>query len=142
MEFTKIYGAQGILKPQETPKKRSVSKTSGVFGAILAEKIGSIEPVNSVQSVGGIDSILAAQQVGDEEIERTRAMKHGKDMLDEMDKLRTSIVLGRVSSDSLRRISENIKKQKNFVPDPKLQNILEDIEIRAAVELAKLGQYG
>jgi len=35
-----------------------------------------------------------------------------------------------------------VKAQRDQTDDPRLEQILDEIELRAAVELAKLGQFG
>jgi hypothetical protein len=93
-------------------------------------------------SVGGIEALLAAQEAGDGTQGRSRGKARAEALLDSLDELRSDILAGGVSPGRLRAIADLVATQRGEVSDPKLAEILDEIDLRAQVELAKLGLGG
>ena len=62
-----------------------------------------------------------------------------EDMLDILEDVRKGILLGVVSMANLKNLAGLARDQQNKTDDPRLNDILADIELRAEVELAKYG---
>jgi hypothetical protein len=90
--------------------------------------------------VGAVDALLAIQEVEDSTSgpSKSRARKWGHDMLDQLEQLRIGIVGGVVPRADLERIAASIEQHRVRTDDPLLELILDEIELRANVELAKL----
>jgi hypothetical protein len=56
-----------------------------------------------------------------------------------LDELRLAILDGRLRPVDLERLTRLVAEQRTAADDPRLAGILDEIELRAAVELAKLG---
>lgn len=104
-----------------------------------SEVPGGSGPVAPVQAV---DALLSIQEVGDATSgpSRSRARQWGMDVLDQLDQLRIGIISGTVSPQDLERIATMVERQRMRVDDPALMLILDEIELRAKVELAKFEQ--
>jgi hypothetical protein len=61
-------------------------------------------------------------------------------MLDVLEDLRIGLLTGRISPQKLDRLSALISSDPGAAESPGLRRILGDIELRARVELAKLGR--
>ncbi len=87
-----------------------------------------------------VESVLAVQEVGlaDREGERRRALDRGHGLLDELHALRLGLIEGRISASGLHRLGRLLESARPAVDDPRLAAVLDEIELRAAVELAKL----
>ncbi len=85
---------------------------------------------------------LGLQEVSEDEVERKRAMKKGKSMIDALEQLRDSMLMGTLSPSTIRQLESVLSEQRATVTDPRLTSILADIEVRTAVELAKLERAG
>ena len=72
---------------------------------------------------------------------RRRAVKRGEDILERRDELRHGLLIGAFPPAKLDNLLGVIRQQQTNVTDPHLREILSEIEVRAAVELAKLGKY-
>ncbi len=96
-------------------------------------------PIES-QTVGAVDSILAVQQVPDalDSESRRRARQYGDELLDRLEGLRRDILLGVVSKDRLAGLAQTLRAQRTETEDPRLSAIIDEIELRARVEIAKL----
>ena len=90
-------------------------------------------------SLAGLDAILTLQTSADTtEERRRRATRRGHDLLDGLDRLKASLIMGRVSTRDLRTIAGRLAERAGESGDPRLDGLIADIELRAAVELAKL----
>ena len=90
-------------------------------------------------SLAGLDAILTLQGQGEQPGERRRRFaKRGHDLLDGLDRLKASLVMGRVSTRELQAIASRLSERAESSGDPRLDGLIADIELRAAVELAKL----
>ena len=67
--------------------------------------------------------------------------ERGEDILDQLDELKHGLLIGAFSPVKLDNLLVMIRQQQSNVTDPNLREILAEIEVRAAVELAKLGKY-
>ena len=59
-------------------------------------------------------------------------------MLDELEQIRLGLLLGQIPRARLEQLAQMVRARREQLDDPKLIAILDDIELRAAVELAKL----
>ena len=122
--------------------ERNGSTKSSTFAKALA--VGAEAPPLSAVSGGAalapVDALLALQEVPDDPGGRNRGRRHGEALLDHLDDLRLGLLSGRMSLDALERLSVMVAAKRGKVDDLRLTQILDEIEIRAAVELAKLGR--
>ena len=104
------------------------------------EEAPATTPVTGATSVGAVDSLLALQEVGDAATGRSKGLKRASDLLDHLDEIRYGLLMGGLSKDSLQDLARSVRQQRAAVDDPRLAEVLDEIELRAAVELAKYGQ--
>lgn len=90
--------------------------------------------------VQGLNALLAAQEVDDSTEGRKRARRRADSLLDQLEDLRLAIMLGEVPLAQLENLAAQLSHRQESVNDPKLAQIINEIEIRAAVELAKRGR--
>jgi hypothetical protein len=96
--------------------------------------------VRGPSSLAPVDALIALQEVDDATTGRKRAMGRGKKMLDLLDNVRHGLLIGGISRGKLNALVQAIKTEREGVEDAKLQEVLDEIELRAAVELAKYEQ--
>jgi len=91
-----------------------------------------------------VDALLTIQEVEDSTSGRSksRARKWGHEVLDQLEQLRIGIISGIVPRADLERIAASIEAQRAQTNDPALEQILDEIDLRARVELAKLDRPG
>jgi hypothetical protein len=88
-------------------------------------------------------SLLALQGVpaGEDEREKKRkAVRRGFDLLDLLESVRVDLLGGGVPTDRLERLV-HLLGQRRPTGDDRLEALVDDIELRARVELAKFGHY-
>lgn len=122
------------------PRRAERAKSGGSFADALrkAEGAGGAGPATAVTPVGGI---LAAQEVDADAESATRAaIKRGEDILDRLEELRRGLIEGRLPVERLEALVQLCAERRRSVTDARLKAILDDIDLRAQVELAKLGR--
>jgi len=93
--------------------------------------------VSATAGVHAVSGILAAQEVDDAAARASRGKKRAQDMLDKLDDIRHGLLSGDLSADKLVDLSRLVQSRKVAVDDPGLAQLLDEIDLRAQVELAK-----
>ena len=132
-----------INKTNDVSPGKNIRKTSGgeSFSAYLNETMSTkSQQVSGTSGVSVTDAIFAAQMVdGEEEREiRKKLIKRGYTLLEKLEEIRDALLLGYMSKDKLIETARMVKEHQAESSDPKLQEIMAEIELRVEVELAKL----
>jgi hypothetical protein len=90
--------------------------------------------------IAALDSILALQDMGDPTDGRSKGLTHGEQLLEILDSVRDGLLAGGIPRATLNRLAVAVTRRHDIFADPKLQDVLDQIELRAHVELAKLEQ--
>jgi len=90
--------------------------------------------------LGPVDALLSLQEVAGESNRRAAGRQRGEDLLDRLDELRLALLDGRLPRATIERLAAMVDAERIKTDDPKLAEVLDEIELRAAVELAKLEQ--
>lgn len=137
----KVDAYGNIKASNNTTKKRGVSG-AGNFSSILnlaeSQESSGADKANEIIATPTLSSVLSLQEVSDEDFRRKKIIKHGENMLDSLENLRRRLLIGTVPLQTLREISNRLSTQKHEIADTNLIEIINDIELRTAVELAKL----
>ena len=94
----------------------------------------------AISPTAGIDAILALQAIEDPVLKRRKTVRRGRALLDTLEAIKADLLLGRVGESRLNHLMALIGQAREQC-DPELDALIDDIELRARVELAKLGQY-
>ena len=91
-------------------------------------------------SISSINTVLAAQEYSFEsEGDGSKKLTEwGNHVLNSLDEIRHGLLIGAIPRDQLRNLAQALRERKGSVKDPQLIDIINEIEIRAEVELAKL----
>ena len=125
----------------ETSTVRRVSKpASGTGSSFQVSDTGEVRGavVSGPGPIGALDSILMLQGLDDSMDGRGKAVAHGENLLDMLDQVRDGLLAGGVPRATLNRLANAVTRRQEQFNDPKLQGVLDEIELRAHVELAKL----
>ena len=138
----KVSGPDSTQKTAGVKKSGKTSSSSGTgFGALL--ETGEAEaPAHAAATgvIAGIDSLLAAQEVDDpaQRAARKRMRARGDDVLKQLDKLRLGMLTGTLSVGNLVDIADVVATHRESINDPQLSSILDEIDLRAQIEIAKM----
>lgn len=94
--------------------------------------------VSRTAGVMGVDALLALQDVGGPLERKRRAVRRAGRILDVLDEVKLALLDGNLGLGQLDRLRRAIHDERGLTGDPKLEEVLDEIELRAAVEMAKL----
>ncbi len=122
--------------------ERASQARPGEFSRLLDQPEGT-SSVSASSAIGSVDALLAAQSVEtatDEE--RRQARARGDDILDRLDELRHGLLAGTLTRGQIMALANLVRSRRGSIVDPKLREIIDEIELRAEVEIAKLDSAG
>src|SRR6266567_2243369 len=90
--------------------------------------------------IAALDSILMLQGMDDSTQGKSKGLTHGEQLLDLLDSVRDGLLAGGIPRATLNKLAAAVTRRHEAFADPKLQDVLDQIELRAHVELAKLEQ--
>jgi hypothetical protein len=91
-----------------------------------------------VRGVMGVDALLALQEVGGPLERRRKAVGRAGRILDVLDGIKLALLDGELGAGELDRLQRAVRDERALTDDPRLEGVLDEIELRAAVEIAKL----
>ena len=134
-----LRGAQAARETRRTAKTGATA--SGSFVRHLdgpAENEAALA-TGGVANLGAISQLAGLQEVDDALARRKRGRAHGLALIDRLEEIRLGLLADMIDKDQLLRLAQMVSNRRPDVADPRLTEILDDIELRARVELAKLG---
>jgi hypothetical protein len=135
----KIEGPKRTDGAGKTEKSKKTGSTSGASFSEFLTEAESVETSRAPAPVTNVSLYVALQaaETATEQENKRRAIERGDDLLAELDDLRIGLILGNYTKTQLERLGAPVRQQKLSIEDPHLKGLLDDIELRAAVELAK-----
>ena len=137
----KVTGPGGIGSSSGARPARSAGGDG--FRIITPEPAGGASQASSVpgtQGLMGVEALLALQDVGGPLERKRRAVRRAGRILDTLDGLKIALLEGDISGIDLDRLRRAVRDERAETDDPNLEAVLDEIELRAAVEVAKLEQ--
>lgn len=128
----------------ETATVRRAARSTG--GSDTTFKVSDPIDAPRTQVVSGpgpiaaVDNILMLQGVDDSAGGQSRGLAHAENLLDMLDQVRDGLLAGGIPRITLNKLANAVSRRQESFADPRLQNVLDEIELRAKVELAKLEQ--
>lgn len=142
MSINKIDGPGGV-KPGAPKRAGNSGATGGTsFASLLQGPEKAAGQVTQAPPVAALDSMLAVQAVDEQaggRQNRQRAFRRGSNLLEKLEEIRTGLLTGSIPKDRLQTLAQALRSERLAVEDPRLAEVLAEIELRCEVELAKLG---
>jgi hypothetical protein len=127
-----------------TVGSRGATGRSGGSGAefhvnegATASGVGSASRATPTQDIG---SLLALQSVEDPLLKKRKLVRRGNQLLDTLEAIKTDLLGGQVGEGRLNQLMALISQARDS-GGPGIDALLDDIELRARVELAKRGLF-
>ena len=132
----KVTGPTG---PSSAQGARSAKPAGGFSVPSSGESApaGATSAASGVSGVAGVSALMALQGVEDAVERRRRAIRRGSGLLDRLDELKLALLGGEVGEGALDRLGRSLREERPVDGDPALDTLLAQIDLRAAVELAK-----
>jgi hypothetical protein len=121
---------------------RAATARSSSSAFFVNEAVAAPEshPAATVAPATSLDALLALQAVEDPLLKKKKLVRRGSQLLDTLDEMQADLLAGHVSEGRLNQLMAVLGQARDKA-DPRLDALLDDIELRARVELAKRGLY-
>lgn len=142
MKISNLGSSKATATAATGRKKKAAASSGTEFAEELretSETSGTAAPVES-SAVGGVDSIHTVQEVSDatDDQSRRRARQYGDGILETLESIRRDLLSGGISKEKLAELAHTVRAERGASEDPRLNEIIDEIELRAKVEIAKL----
>lgn len=131
----------GSIRDAAAARRKRKTEATGDFASHLEEAARTEAPgVVEAAGVSQVGPMLAAQEVPGATEERSRGLlrHYGDDMLGHLDTIRHGLLVGAIPKEKLAALAYRMRQKRVACADPKLKEIIGEIELRAEVEIAKL----
>ena len=118
-------GAKRAAAPGFAPAQSGAAREAQAAGHALAVSGATLE------------ALIALQAAPNALERRRRAVSRAGRLLDVLDDVKLALLEGADSGGALQRLRTAVREQREGTEDPRLEGVLDEIETRAAVELAK-----
>ena len=125
----------------KTKKSSKPTKTGGSnFGSMISTTASEAEETAATQALSSIENLLVAQEFDDpqEEGRQGRMKQRAQGILKELDFVRIALLNGNLRMSHMERVSNAMVRGRERIQDPMLNDVLDEIDLRAQVEMAKL----
>lgn len=128
-------------QPLRRTTARRDGKTDPASGEKFAEALAGEHPAappSAPPPLNPVDMLLSVQEMPDALAGRKRALQRGNSLLDQLEELRLGLLAGIFPRERLGELARLARTARDAVEDPRLATVLDEIDLRVAVELAKL----
>jgi hypothetical protein len=136
MKVTGPAGPSAASGARSTPAQTAA--TGFTLGAPAVSTPAGVTAAGAVNAVSTLEALMALQEVGGPLERRKRAVRRADTILDALEGLKIELLEGQLGPAILERLTRAVREQRSMTDDPKLEGLLDQVETRAAVELAKL----
>lgn len=136
----KIQGPGQTKGPSKSGKSGKTEKSDASFGDFIAKETPSSGASQGAQSIAHVDALLAVQGAEDPTAgaSKKKMRKRSMIILDELEKLRMAMLGGQMTVGHMVDIADVVACHREKIMDPALTGIMDEIDLRAQVELAKM----
>jgi hypothetical protein len=124
-----------MATPSASPARRA---SSGPFSVNENTESSATKGPSAVRTFGGIDALIALQGVDDPLERRRQGVKRGRLALDALDELKIGLLGGTLTPATLNKLRSAAAFLKDGSGEVGLDGVLDEIELRVEVEIAKL----
>lgn len=131
---TKINSSLPVnsLKTASTKVKKNTDKFN-------AKQSGQTAPTGETYQTFSVSGLSALFLDDAPKQNHHQVITYGNELLDQLEKIHADLVRGTISKEDLIQLVKLLHDRPALTVDPELENLILEIETRAAVELAKLG---
>jgi hypothetical protein len=128
----------GSVRTSQPVKRAAKSDASGStsFSKHLDES-SETSASGGVTGANAVSGILGIQEVDDALAHASRGKMRAEDILNRLDDLKMELLAGTITRDKLVQLSRIVSTRRSQIKDPKLAALLDEVDLRAQVELAK-----
>ena len=110
---------------------------AGSGGASQATSTAAASATSAATNVADVSALMALQGVETITERRRRAIRRGGGLLDRLDELKLALLSGDGGEATLERLARGLREDRPEEREAGLSELLDQIDLRASVELAK-----
>ena len=135
----KIDTTSGIRRTAAKSGVKSKVPTPGLFAESLSVQSAPLpQEVVGISTLSSTAGLLSIQEYPALSPDDRKRVLNSERILDQLQALQVSLISGKISLETLQDLAQKTQESWNVTVDPHLRSLFEEIEIRGAVELAKL----
>ena len=139
MRPMKVNGPSSTQSASRAGRKPAAGGSGSTFTIDTPTETGASTPAGGIAPIHSVDAILTLQGVGDAMDARKKATGRALNMLDVLDELKLALLEGGLPKAKLEALMRLLQSRRDATQDETLERVLDEVETRAAVELAKFG---
>lgn len=139
MRIGPVHGRPSADRSRATSRAAAGGPT---FSHYLGDAATASPPsAPALSGTSAADPLLGLQQVetATDRHARGRVIRRADSVLDRLAALQADLLAGMIPASRLQALTKMLRVQRERVDDPQLNTLIDEIELRAEVELAKLG---
>lgn len=133
-QTARASGGQASKRAKSKEKSGKTFRIGGIDDSPIASSVAG------TGAIGPLGALLAVQEADQVQNERERAVQQGRELLDFLDELKIGFLSGDIPATKIRHLEQAVEHLVTLDNDEGLQDLLDQIALRAKVELAKLGR--
>lgn len=136
----KIEGPNRTSKTSGTGKSGKAGESDGSFEDFIAMGATKTSAATPTKSIAMVDALLAVQGAEDPAARaaRRRMRERAGNLLDGLEKIRVGLLSGNLTLGHCIDIADVVASHREKVSDPAMSALLDEIDLRAQVEIAKM----
>lgn len=137
----KVEGPGKAQGPSKTQKKSGVSGSDSSFGDLMgAGDAPQAAATQATTTIAALDTLLAVQGAEDPAARaaKKRMRERSDTILKGLDKIRMAMLSGALTVGDMIDMADVVASHREKIADPALTSIMDEIDLRAQVELAKM----
>tara|TARA_R110002095_G_scaffold199091_2_gene178764 strand:- start:530 stop:973 length:444 start_codon:yes stop_codon:yes gene_type:complete len=137
----KVGGTKG---PNSTSKSKRSSSSQGEntvdFSQYVTGGTAQATGASATQSIAQLDVLLAVQEVEDptQKAAKKKAHIRADTILENLEQIRIKMLCGELTVGHMIDVADVVASHRDKIDDPKLTSVMDEIDLRAQVELAKM----
>ncbi len=131
-----VFEVKKIRELSELKKKKKVQLGSG-FSDFLNSSVEEKEEVAQVANSSAVANLFFLQEAEASTLQKQRSINRGSDILNKLEEFKNNLLNGEINKSKLEEIKNRLSLERAKTQDNKLEALIDEIELRAHVELAK-----
>jgi len=135
--ISRIDGPGPIQTTAPLRRKKAAGSVSDSAFSDHLDETDETAGASGASALGAVSNVLDIQEVDDALARAARGKLRAEDLLSKLDDMRMGLLDGTLTKTKLIQLAQVVNSRRPEISDPQLTGILDEIDLRAQVELAK-----
>ena len=136
----KIEGPSKTQNASKSGKAKKSGKADATFANMVADASQEASSAAATQSIAKVDALLAVHgaESATERSAKRRMRERGEKVLRQLDHLRLAILTGNLTLGQVLDVADVVASHRENITDAGMTAVLDEIDLRAQIEIAKM----